>query len=131
MKSDANEKRPAAVPERAKQGGETASTEWAWVERSIWTERMLEALHRGVKGGVWFSLAGRSHTSRSMGSTALRQPIAPCFSPGKPPTGEPDAGEPHVRFGGRGGASQCAIPTPIVARGASAPGTGRMPRAAL
>jgi hypothetical protein len=32
----------------------------------------------------------------------------------KPPTGEPDAGDPHVRFGGRGGANQCAIPTPIV-----------------
>src|SRR5689334_6013994 len=29
-------------------------------------------------------------------------------------TGEPDAGEPHVRFGGRGGANQCAIPTPIL-----------------
>jgi RNA-directed DNA polymerase len=27
-----------------------------WVERSIWTDRMLEALDKGVKGGVWFSL---------------------------------------------------------------------------
>jgi len=26
------------------------------VERSVWTERMLEALSQGVKGGVWFSL---------------------------------------------------------------------------
>ena len=26
------------------------------MERSIWTERMLEALVEGVKGGVWFSL---------------------------------------------------------------------------
>ena len=24
-----------------------------WVERSIWTDRMLEALDEGVKGGVW------------------------------------------------------------------------------
>ena len=36
-------------------------------------------------------------------------------------TGEPDAGEPPVRFGRRGGANQCAVPTPIhtrtVARG--------------
>ena len=30
----------------------------------------------------------------------------------KPPTGEPDAGDPHVRFGGRGGK---ALPTPIPA----------------
>ena len=39
------------------------------------------------------------------------------FSPlvGKPLTGEPDAGEPHVRFGGRGGATQCVVPTPIIA----------------
>lgn len=38
------------------------------------------------------------------------------FSPlvGKPSTGEPDAGEPHVRFGGRGGATQCVVPTPII-----------------
>ncbi len=28
-------------------------------------------------------------------------------------TGEPDAGDPHVRFGGRGGAIQCVVPTPI------------------
>ena len=28
-------------------------------------------------------------------------------------TGEPYAGDPHVWFGGRGGASQCAVPTPI------------------
>ena len=29
-------------------------------------------------------------------------------------TGEPDAGNLHVRFGGRGGATQCAVPTPII-----------------
>ena len=29
-------------------------------------------------------------------------------------TGEPYARDPHVRFGGRGGANQCAVPTPIV-----------------
>ena len=28
-------------------------------------------------------------------------------------TGEPCAGEPHARFGGRGGANQCVVPTPI------------------
>ncbi|MFC4994637.1 hypothetical protein [Rubritalea tangerina] len=26
-------------------------------------------------------------------------------------TGKPYAGNPHVRFGGRGGATQCAVPT--------------------
>jgi len=39
-----------------KQPGEACPVEWGWVERSVWTERMLEALENGVKGGVWFSL---------------------------------------------------------------------------
>ena len=38
----------------AKQAGEARS--YDWVERSVWTERMLEALEKGVKGEVWFSL---------------------------------------------------------------------------
>ncbi len=40
----------------AKQAGETQVEKWYWVERSVWTDRMLEALEKGVKGGVWFSL---------------------------------------------------------------------------
>ena len=51
-----NENRPAKVCNTAKQAGETETHKWDWVERSVWTERMLEALERGVKGNVWFSL---------------------------------------------------------------------------
>jgi RNA-directed DNA polymerase len=51
-----NERDPVRVSEETKQTGETRPTEWDWVERSVWTERMLEALEKGVKGGVWFSL---------------------------------------------------------------------------
>lgn len=40
----------------AKQAGETQAGKWGWVERSVWTDRMLETLDKGVKGGVWFSL---------------------------------------------------------------------------
>jgi RNA-directed DNA polymerase len=29
---------------------------WEWVEREVWSERMLEALARGVRGGKWHSL---------------------------------------------------------------------------
>lgn len=29
---------------------------WKWVERSVWTNRMLMALETGVKGGKWYSL---------------------------------------------------------------------------
>jgi len=46
---------PATVSETAKQAGETRAR-WAWVEATVWTERMLMALENGVKGGVWFSL---------------------------------------------------------------------------
>lgn len=45
----------AEVPARAKQA-ETAPPEWEWVDRNIWTERMLAALGNGVKGNKWFSL---------------------------------------------------------------------------
>ena len=51
-----NEQRPVTVLEMAKRAGEAWPTRWDWVERSVWTERMLEALERGVKGNVWFSL---------------------------------------------------------------------------
>ncbi|MEJ5366591.1 MAG: reverse transcriptase domain-containing protein, partial [Desulfosoma sp.] len=49
-----DERKLAGVP-GAKQAVEAASR-WGWVERNVWTERMLEALERGVKGGKWFSL---------------------------------------------------------------------------
>ena len=29
---------------------------WEWVDRCVWSERMLRALESGVKGGKWFSL---------------------------------------------------------------------------
>jgi len=55
------ENKPAIVPERTKQAGETGPGKWDWVERTVWTERMLEALEKGVKGGVWFSLIDKVH----------------------------------------------------------------------
>jgi len=49
------EETPAGVPGTATQAGEIRDR-WDWVEPSVWTERMLTALERGVKGGKWFSL---------------------------------------------------------------------------
>lgn len=40
---------------RAKRGREVAPA-WAWTEASVWTERMLATLERGIKGGKWYSL---------------------------------------------------------------------------
>lgn len=58
------ETKPVAVPETVKQTGEA----WlmSWVERSIWTERMLETLARGVKGGVWFSLIDKVYRTSTL-----------------------------------------------------------------
>jgi RNA-directed DNA polymerase len=56
------ETRPALVPE-AKQAGEVRAR-WAWVEPSVWTERMLTALENGVKGGKWFSLIDKVSAPR-------------------------------------------------------------------
>jgi RNA-directed DNA polymerase len=50
-----SESKPAGVPERATQAGEIRDR-WDWIEPSVWTERMLTALEKGVKGGKWFSL---------------------------------------------------------------------------
>lgn len=59
------EERPAAVPEGAKQAGEIAAR-WPWVEPCVWTERMLTALEKGVKGGKWFSLIDKVYDRRNL-----------------------------------------------------------------
>ena len=44
------EEQPTLVPDAAKQVGD-ALDRWSWVEPSVWTERMLTTLEKGVKGG--------------------------------------------------------------------------------
>jgi RNA-directed DNA polymerase len=161
VKKIVREVEPATVPARAKQTGEVQGP-WAWVERAVWTDRMLDTLGMGVKGGVWFSLIEKVYRpkvlfaawlsvrgkERTVGSDHQRQeqfeqrletnlarleaelrtgtyrprpirrlyidkpaskvkrtlgiPTVPYASPHevKPPTEEPDAGDPLVRFGG-------------------------------
>ncbi len=62
---------PPAVPEGARQGGEIRAR-WAWVEPTVWSERMLEVLDEGVKGGVWYSLINKVYASRTL-AAAWRQ----------------------------------------------------------
>ena len=59
------EERPEAVPPKAKQSGETRP-EWGWVEPSVWTDRMLDALVNGVKGGKWFSLIDKVYNPTAL-----------------------------------------------------------------
>ena len=97
------------VPARARQGTATHDRDGSWVEASIWTERMLLALGNGVKGGQWFSLMDKAIRCFLRGSWAVRHAhgvaLRETIPMRKPPTGEPYAGKPHVRFGGRGGAT--------------------------
>jgi RNA-directed DNA polymerase len=60
---------PTSVPEKAKQVGDWAGPhkrDWSWAEGSVWTERMLEALVNGVKGGVWFSLMDKVYRPENL-----------------------------------------------------------------
>ena len=52
---ESTEDPPAPVPATATQAGDIR-VRWAWVEPTVWTDRMLTALEQGVKGGTWFSL---------------------------------------------------------------------------
>ena len=64
------EKRPAVVPEKAKQAGEAQARRirWGWVEPSVWTDPMLAALENGVKGGKWFSLIDKVYRRENLES---------------------------------------------------------------
>ncbi|GEM_PF-1601756 len=66
MKTTQDEMKPAEVPERATQAGEAGPKNWEWVERHVWTQRMLEALAKGVKGGVWFSLIDKIQRPKTL-----------------------------------------------------------------
>jgi RNA-directed DNA polymerase len=58
---------PSPVPGMAKPEGDTqASSQWSWVEASIWTKRMLTALDNGVQGGRWYSLMDKVAAPRTL-----------------------------------------------------------------
>src|SRR5882724_11263094 len=54
---------------KAKQGREVPQ-QWEWTEASVWTQRMLAALERGVKGGRWFSLIDKVWKLENLQSAA-------------------------------------------------------------
>jgi RNA-directed DNA polymerase len=59
------EVQPVAVSARAIRTGNTLDMRF-WVEPTVWTERMLAALEKGVKGGKWFSLIDKVHPERTL-----------------------------------------------------------------
>jgi len=56
---------PAPVAAGPTQAGDTQAR-WAWVERTVWTERMLAALETGVRGGKWFSLMDKVYAPTNL-----------------------------------------------------------------
>ena len=54
-----------AVPQTAKQS-ESTPQQWPWVDRTIWTQRMLAALGNGVKGDKWFSLIDKVYRASTL-----------------------------------------------------------------
>lgn len=67
MRSD----EPPTEVSETKQVGE-AESRWDWVERGVWTERMLKALETGVKGGVWYSLMDKVYSRRNLRASFAR-----------------------------------------------------------
>jgi len=66
------ENQPAAVGQTPIQAGDTQGADriraqWAWVEPSIGTARMVTALEQGVKGGKWFSLMDKVYRLCTLG----------------------------------------------------------------
>lgn len=56
------------VSKKTKQTEETLNDQrdWSWVEPAVWTQSMLTALQRGVKGGRWFSLIDKVYNEGNM-----------------------------------------------------------------
>src|ERR1700757_1583388 len=57
-----------SVPETAQQGGDIRAR-WAWVEPTVWTERMLATLETGIEGGKWFRLIDKVWSPKNLGSS--------------------------------------------------------------
>lgn len=55
----------------AKQGREVPAN-WAWTEASVWNERMLATLERGIKGGKWYSLIDKVWKMENLQSAAQK-----------------------------------------------------------
>ncbi len=54
------------VPAGAKQESSELTSAGTWLDRSIWSERMLAALDNGVKGSKWFSLIDKVYRPQTL-----------------------------------------------------------------
>lgn len=59
------DQRPDRVDASPRQSG-SVRAKYAFAEPAVWTDRMLEALDKGVKGGAWFSLIDKVGAERTL-----------------------------------------------------------------
>jgi RNA-directed DNA polymerase len=64
VKETPEDEQPRTVRE-LERGGEIRAR-WSWVEPTVWTERMLETLETGVRGGKWHSLIDKVYRSENL-----------------------------------------------------------------
>ena len=62
----------STVPVGATQGSSSPASRWPWVDRSIWSDRMLAALDNGVKGNKWFSLIDKIYRPQTLAAAWQR-----------------------------------------------------------
>ncbi len=66
MKERGAENELSAVPQKAAKREREVAARWSWTEPSVWTERMLDALEQGVKGGRWYSLIDKVYAEETL-----------------------------------------------------------------
>lgn len=74
MSKESTEHRDSSVPESAELISDIRAR-WAWVEPSVWTDRMLEALENGIKGvkeTKWFCLTDKVASPATLMSAYLK-----------------------------------------------------------
>ena len=106
-----SQEQPARVVAGPMQVGDIRGL-WSWVEALVWTVRMLTALEQGERN----ERVPHSEWDLQPGRIPFRDPSTPSWV--RPPTGEPCAGDPPARFGGRGG-RETGLPYPYPGEEAS------------
>jgi RNA-directed DNA polymerase len=66
VKKRRTDERLSAVPKQSAKREREVAPRWAWTEPSVWTERMLNALDKGVKGGKWYSLIDKVYAEETL-----------------------------------------------------------------
>src|SRR5215208_5927992 len=107
MRQGRTEIKPRVSALRANRAGDPHG-QWVWEEPSVRAKSMLTGLEAEVE-------RGREGSLLCVGCSPKSQPTnrPSILSEVNPPTGEPDAGDPPVRFGGRGGRELNRLSLPL------------------